>query len=946
MKPVLATSTGRSVPGFAVGTTAGARRTLGEWLRTSGGRVALGGVLFFAAYAVWLFSGATPDNRILAADLWNLPLVAAGGVAAWMTSRLDGLEPRLRRAWQLSALAFFCYTAGNTWWFIDENVFGELPLVSWSDAVYLAYYPLLFAGLLSFPTVQRTRAEAIRLLLDGGTVLLSAGAVIWYIVLGPSLKAATTTPLETVLTVAYPVADVVLLFGCVLALHYRPAPSSRRSLWLLVVGGIMVFLADLGYGHVVLRDGEYLSGQPLDFGWQLAALFWFVAAQYQRFSIGRRSTTVRDTEPHYTGVSLLPYVALAAGFALLVDTARPAWSESLTVVIGTVFLLSAIVVARQILAMREIERLVTERSAREARFRSMVQHSSDVISVVDRTGALRFVSPAVGRVFRWHADALVGTDIASIIHPDDLASARVFLKRMSEQPGATSSFVCRLRDGDGNWRHVESMCTSHLDDPTVSGLVLNTRDVSDRTRLEAELTRRAYNDPLTGLANRVRFHAMTEQALKRSKRHPARVAVLFLDLDNFKTVNDSLGHLLGDQLLIEFAARLLNATRGCDTVARLGGDEFAVLLDSIAREEDAIVVAQRIDQSMERPFRLGPTELVLGSSIGIAHASADVTADELLRDADVAMYVAKRDGKGRYTVFEPAMQLAVRDHQELESDLRLALDRREFRLVFQPIIDLVDGRIAGAEALLRWQHPVRGLLAPDAFIGTAMESGLIVPIGHMVLNMACQRLANWHRTEPHFAEFTLSVNVAGRQFQTDSFPTDVAAALESSGVPGRNLILEITEGEIMKETFATLERLHALKALGVRIAIDDFGTGYSSLSCLQRFPVDVLKIDKTFIDQVAFEGHGQALTRMIMALGETLGLRTIAEGVEDPRQAETLRAMRCDFAQGYLYSPPVEADAFAALLSEAGGGCIRRLSPPAVPVGSSTACGEAGGAPV
>ena len=884
-------------------------RTLTTWTRTTGGAFALGGVLFFMVYMVWLFTSGPSQHRLLIADLWNLPLVGAAAIAAWVTSRVEGLEPRLRRGWRLSSLAFFCYTAGNVWWLVSQNMFGKVPIASGADAVYLAYYPLLFAGLMSFPLRSRTRSEAVKLTLDVGTVLLSGGAAIWFYLLGPALRDPATTWLETVLTVAYPVGDVVLLFGSAFAVMHRPSPMGRRALAMLALGGLVVFLTDMLYGHIVLRDGEYLSGQPVDLGWQLAALLWFLAAQYQRFSVERRVATTDASVP-YRGVSLLPYIAVAAGLVIFVQIALPTWSMSMAMGVGTVLLLSILVVVRQILAHREVALLVADRTVREARFRSLVQHSSDVISVLDRGGTLRFVSPAAGPVLHWHAEGLVGRNIDSLIHPDDIASARTFLRKVAEHPGETTSFVCRLLDGDGRWRHVETACSSLLHDPAVEGLVLNTRDVSDRTRLEAELTRRAYNDPLTGLANRARFHALTDESLRRPQRRSAHVAVIYLDLDNFKTINDSLGHLQGDQLLIEFAARLLNATRGCDTVSRLGGDEFAVLLEGLQSDADAIPVAERITAAMRKPFQLGGAEVVIGASIGIAHARAGATAEVLLRDADVAMYVAKRDGKGRYTVFRPEMQHAVRNFQELESDLRNAIDRDEFTVEYQPIVDLNSGRVVSAEALLRWDHPTRGRLSPQVFIGPAIESGLIIPMGRIVLQTACAHLAQWRRAHPELADLTLSVNVAGRQFQADSFPKHVTAAVEATGIPADRLVLEITESEIMKDTHLTLTRLHTLKTLGVRIAIDDFGTGYSSLAYLQRFPVDVLKIDKSFIDQVSFNGHGQSLARMIIALGETLGMRTIAEGIEDAQQATALRDMRCELAQGYYYSAPVPPEEF------------------------------------
>ncbi len=923
MNPILTTGT-HPVPLRPAASTSTAVRVLRDWLATSGGKVAVGAVLYFTLYSAWMFSGTLAEHRELIADVLNIPLLGAAAMAARKTSRLVDLDARLRRAWRFGSLALLCSTVGNVWWFISQNLLGHKPpIASVIDAVYLGAYPLMFAAIMSFPTVSRSRGEALTLTLDISTVLLAGGAGIWYFILGPAMKDPSLTTLETTLIVVYPVADLALLFGSAFALMHRPAPAARYPLALVASAGIVFFLTDIRYGNIVLNDGGvYRSGSPIDLGWQLAGLLVFLAALIQRFTAGRMRSS--GTEPtSYRAVSLLPYAAVAAGFAMLLKTALPVWSRSLGVGIGTVLVLLLIVIVRQVRALRETANVIAERNAGQARFRSVVQHSSDVISIVDSKGFLQFVSPAASRVFRWDAERLIGREITTIIHPDDVPSACAFLASVAERPGDASAFVCRLLDGDGQWRHVETMCTSLLHDPTVNGLVLNTRDVSDRTRLEAELIKRAYQDPLTGLSNRVRFQSLTVEALRRPQRRDAHVAVIFVDLDNFKNINDSLGHLHGDRLLVEFASRLLNATRGCDTVSRLGGDEFAVLLENMPREEDAIPVAERITAAMKKPFQLGGSEVVIGASIGIAHAAQGDSAEELLRNADIAMYVAKRDGKGRYTIFQPEMQHAVRDYHELEADLRSAIERNEFRLVFQPIVDLRTGRPVSAEALIRWDHPVRGRIFPQKFIGAAVETGLIVPIGRLVLQKACEHLARWRREHPQLSHLSLSVNVAGRQFQSESFPAEVAAVIEEAGIPADRLVLEITENEIMKETHATLTRLHALKALGVRIAIDDFGTGYSSLAYLQRFPVDILKIDKSFVDQVAFPGHGQSLARMIIALGDTLGMRTVAEGIQDAEQATALREMHCELAQGYYFSAPVDADQFLQRLLEG--------TPPAVP---------------
>jgi diguanylate cyclase (GGDEF)-like protein len=448
-----------------------------------------------------------------------------------------------------------------------------------------------------------------------------------------------------------------------------------------------------------------------------------------------------------------------------------------------------------------------------------------------------------------------------------------------------------------------------------------TQEVAERERVEAQLTHQAFHDALTGLANRVLFRDRVIHALARAGRQAERVTVLFIDLDGFKTVNDSLGHASGDRLLVSVAERLLNATRGCDTVARLGGDEFAILLENVRGNEDAIRVAERVGTSLSAPFAVDGAELAVGASVGIARAElADVAgdpgerADALLRDADVAMYRAKAEGKGRYAIFEPRMHEIALERLELESELRHGLQREEFRLVYQPVVELDGGRVIGVEALLRWESPRRGLVSPDAFIPVAEETGLIVPLGRWVLHEACRQGAAWQATAG--APFTMSVNVSPRQLQHAGLVDDVRAALAASGLPAAALSVEITEGALVHDTTAVVDRLHELKAIGVRLAIDDFGTGYSSLGYLKRLPVDVLKIDKTFVDGVGRGRQDTALARTIVGLGATLALRCVAEGIEHTQQQTQLRALGCELGQGYLFARPLEVAAVDALLAE------------------------------
>jgi diguanylate cyclase (GGDEF)-like protein/PAS domain S-box-containing protein len=558
----------------------------------------------------------------------------------------------------------------------------------------------------------------------------------------------------------------------------------------------------------------------------------------------------------------------------------------------------------------------------EARFRSLVQHSSDVVFVIDAAGRVAYVSPAVEREYGHPPDAVVGRPAISLVHPDDAAGvAAEFAARLAE-PGALARGGHRIRRADGAWRAVEWVGVNLLHDPAVGGVVYNTRDVTERAALEAELARRAFTDALTGLPNRACFHDRAVQALARVERAGGGpgVAVLLLDLDDFKTVNDSLGHPAGDALLVQAARRLLAATRGCDTVARLGGDEFAVLLEGVRADAEAEVVAARVIGSLGKPFAIDAgaaadarLDVQTSASVGIARSSPAADVDALLRDADAAMYRAKRRGGGAHELFAPALHDAARERLTVQADLRRALDGDpaggELFVVYQPIVGMDDGRVAAVEALARWRHPRRGLVPPAEFVPVAEQTGLVEALGRFVLAAACRQGAAWAALG---ARVRVGVNLSARQLPTAA--ADARLALDAAGLAPDRLTLEVTESTLVGDTEAAHAALAAIKALGVGLAVDDFGTGYSSLAYLQRFPMDVLKIDKSFVDGVAGQGRGAALARTIVALGDSLGMFTVAEGVETEAQRAALLALGCRFGQGYLFARPMPPDEVTPLL--------------------------------
>jgi diguanylate cyclase (GGDEF)-like protein/PAS domain S-box-containing protein len=567
--------------------------------------------------------------------------------------------------------------------------------------------------------------------------------------------------------------------------------------------------------------------------------------------------------------------------------------------------------------------LIAATRRQTAHFRSLVTSSTDLVLVFGE-GGCRYVSQSVAVMIGREDRELLGDSFADYVHPDDLATVRAAWAHA--EPAET---VFRVRNRFGEWRHLEAHVTDLRANRRIRGVVLNARDITERVRLEEQLTRQAFYDGLTSLPNRALFRDRLQQTLSRSVRTNNPLAVLLLDLDGFKQVNDSLGHDAGDQLLKAVAERFTETSRPSDTLARLGGDEFALLIDG-AHETHAVGVAKRLLVALEEPIWVAGRELVVGASIGIAlHGGGPGEGEELLRHADVAMYAAKEAGRGRFEVFRYDMARELGELLGLEHELRLGLQRGEFALHYQPEVNLGNGDIVGVEALLRWDSPRRGLVPPDRFIPVAEATGLILPLGEFALREACLQTARWREEGVLPENFVTWVNLSGRQLAGAGIGSVVRGALTNADLPPRYLGLEITETALVHEGAGWSRGQADLQALhedGVRIAIDDFGTGFSSLGQLRHFPVDMIKVDRSFIQGMEEETKDAAIAANLVTLAHALGVLAIAEGIESDGQLTSLRGLGCDLAQGFLFAKPMPAAQVQSVLSGSFGDLIEPTS--------------------
>ncbi|WP_422664418.1 putative bifunctional diguanylate cyclase/phosphodiesterase [Streptomyces mirabilis] len=910
----------------------------------------------------------------LALFMGDFGLSAAAGTAAvscflYARSR----RSRFRPAWLLFALSSTMAALGNGVWGWYEVVLDrQVPSPSYADLFFLCFAPPAIVGLLVLAKRPVTKAGWVCLALDSWLIGGSLLTLSWSLALAQAAKFDGPSVAHTALSLAYPLLDIALV-SMVLALHFRRSSVNRSAVNTAIGALALTVMCDALFTSPLLHN-SYHSGQLLDAGWFAGSLLLAYApwvgprlGQSTADSHGtdepRRDGHARVVHEHIPGsrqggpgitqgtqgsqepqgsqgpegsqgpqgpqdaghnrypttrpiagslAALTPYLAAAVCTLGILYNVLNGRSVDRVVLITAGLVVLALVVRQGIMLLDNIT-LTQELAQQENHFRSLVQGSSDVIMIAAPNGILRYVSPAAAGVYGRNAEELVGSELASLIHPEDLGcvvhEVRRFLAASHlEEP--TTRIECRFKSGDGGWLNVESTVNRHH-----GGLIFNSRDVTERVRLQAQLQHNAEHDPLTDLPNRALFTRRVQQALsgRRSTDRGAALrgtAVLFIDLDGFKAVNDTIGHQAGDELLVQAARRLQDSVRQGDTAARLGGDEFAALIvgdgsrDRGAREQQILELADRLRIKLSQPYAIGGNDVRVAASIGVGFAEPGLGAGELLRNADLAMYRAKAAGKGRVELYAPQMQQDVVRKAELATRLRSALQDGEFALLHQPVVCLGNGRIVTVTAQARWRSSQGVLFTPAEFLRVAEDSDKTAELGRWMLEEAVEQAAE--RTAAGVA-VPVAVRMSARRLLDRSMPLgSVEALLTRHGLASGSLIVELADTDPRVSLDELERRLNALRRLGVRIALDGFGSGYAAITTLRRLPVDVLKLDRGLVEGVVESARLHKITSGLLRIATDLGLQSVADGVDLPEQVVALRAMGCTHGQGMAFSGPLD----------------------------------------
>ena len=853
----------------------------------------------------------------------SLALVGAGLVVAYLgTSASRSAELLAAAAPAIAAIAVLA----TLWihrpvrpvpWFLLAFGLGTLSAASvvqggeWFDATGLQFpgggqavavlaYPSLFVAAFGIASGRRHSRD----LLAGSEPIIYAvvaTAMTWLAVTGPYYEDGTMPLDRSAWIWLLPLMDGLL---ALVALRGMTVEGPHRHMCQLMALGFVV----LGVAHVLsgwsAYDGELRPGSASATTLMIGPLLIGLAATLP--SIKRATATSGDQfRVHWSHIFGLLFAAMIPLGAMILMLAGGLASGASFFVVGAATTIVIVLTLARMWRLVDQVRISAEERGRD-RLAAMVEHSSDVVILADPNGQVSYASPGLGSTLGYDPEMWPGRHLLDVIVDDEHETAERQLAHLVELGnGGTVEFDTTLLHADGQHRKATAVVANLVGSATVDGIVATFRDVTEQRNLERQLSHRAFHDELTGLANRALYLDRMDHALRVARPQTDPVVVLFVDLDDFKSVNDALGHGVGDQLLKTVADRIRAAAGTGDTAARLGGDEFAVLLEDRGGIDRAIDVAEQLLESLREPVSIAGYDVAVLASVGVAVASPGMSTTSVLRDADIAMYEAKRAGKGQIRIFDPAMRLTATRQLEYRGELGDAMASEQLRLIYLPYVDLRTGQVTGAEALIRWQHPEHGDVPAHEFIPIAERTGLIVPIGYWVLEQGLQQLALWR------SDLYLSLNVSAGQLRQPDFVERVIDAIDRHHVDPGGLVLEITETVLLDEGERADQIVQRLRAEGVRIAIDDFGVGDCSLSYLQRHPVDLLKIDRRAIAEFGADPTGNTLTGAILQMAGSLSLHTVAEGIETAAQLQELRRHGCDLGQGHLLSPALEAGELA-----------------------------------
>ncbi|MEU1125872.1 EAL domain-containing protein [Streptomyces sp. NPDC005899] len=866
-----------------------------------------------AGYGIGAAVGwGSPGLALFMGDFGLSAAALIAAVSCFVHARRSG--SRFRPAWLLFSLSSAMAAGGNAVWGWYEVVLGRpVPSPSAADVFFLCFAPPAIVGLLVLASRPANRAGWICLVLDAWLIGGSLLTLSWSLALAHTARIANASGesvARAALSLAYPLLDIVLV-SMVLALHFRRGSVDRSAVNLAIAGLALTVVCDALFTSPLLRSA-YQSGQLLDAGWFAGSLLLayapWRARRVQDNAVGPGRQARSGSRPIAGSLAALtPYLAAAVcTLGILYNVVQGHRVDRFVLLTGCAVVLALVV--RQAIMLVDNIALTQELAQKENHFRSLVQGSSDVIMIAAPTGVLHYVSPAAAGVYGREAEDLVGTELSSIIHPADLGGVvhelrRFLAARAQEEP--TTRIECRFRSGAGDWLHVESTVNRHQ-----GGLLLNSRDVTERVRLQAQLQHNAEHDPLTDLPNRALFTSRVAQALGGRRAGDQGTAVLFIDLDGFKAVNDSIGHQAGDELLVQAAHRLQDSVRATDTAARLGGDEFAALIvgdgtrDQAAREYQVHEIAERLRLTLSQPYRIGGGEVRVAASIGVAFAEPSITPKDLMRNADLAMYRAKAGGKDRVELYAPQMQAEVVRRTELAGRLRTALREGEFALLHQPVVHLASGTVAAVTAQARWRSAQGVLFTPAEFLRVAEDGDRAAELGGWLLEQAVAQAAD-RAGAGHPVPVCVRVS-AGRLLDRTVPLGSVEALLTRHGLPSGALMIEVS-GDDPRISFDELEqRLIELRRLGVRIALDGFGSGYAAVNALRRLPIDVLKLDRGLVEGVAESARLHKITGGLLRIAGDLGVQSVADGVDVPEQVRVLRTLGCTHGQGAAFAGPLD----------------------------------------